>query len=132
MARTIEVPKENWTNFLNNLNRQTGGRPVRIEVENMDIGDQQMVRELPLQEISYESKGSDAGSIEIRVGYDTGDYRELTHWVSNASRMYIQENDNGTLECIEIEASDGGKTLIWSEHFPSLAERGAEPQVGAP
>jgi Family of unknown function (DUF5335) len=131
MARTIEVPKENWTIFLNALNKRTAGRPVRIEVENMDIGDQQMARQIPLQEISYETKGSDRGSIEIRVGYDTGDVRELTHWVSNASRLYIQENDNGEPECIEIESTDGGKLLIWSEHFPSLRETG-EQQVEAP
>lgn len=96
----------------------------------MELGDQQMARHLPLQEISYESKGSDQGSIEIRVGYDTGDVRELTHWVANASKLFIQEDDNGQVECIEIESSDGGKTLVYSEHLPALRE--AEQQVGAP
>ncbi len=130
MARTIEVPKENWSVFLNELNRQTGGRPVRIEVENMELGSQEMARHLPLQEISFETKGSDHGSIQIRVGYDTGDAGELTHWVMNASKLYIQENDSGQVECVEIETSDGGKTLVYSENFPALRE--AAQQTEAP
>lgn len=129
MTQTIEIPRERWSSYFDALNRQTAGHPVRIEVDDLEKGSQEMARALPLQEIGFEKSGSAHDRIEIRVGFDSG---ELTHSIGHPTRLYVEQRDDGELECIEIETADGGKTLIFSEHLPALPANASASHVGAP
>lgn len=129
MAQTIEIPREQWPSYFDALNRLTAGHPVRIEVESLEDGSQEMARQLPLQELNFETRGSAQGTIEIRVGSDAG---ELTHSIGQPVRVYVEQREDGAPECIEIEAQDGAKTLIWSEHLPELPAQASESHAGAP
>ncbi|HEX5748381.1 MAG TPA: DUF5335 domain-containing protein [Archangium sp.] len=112
MGRTIEIPRETWAVYFDNLNKRALSEPVRIEVENRDIGDQELTRRLPLRGIDLETKGSEAGNIEVTVGDER---RELTHQIDNAVRVYLEVDDDGNIDCLEIEDGDNGKTLVFFE-----------------
>jgi hypothetical protein len=128
MRQTIEIPKEGWSAYLDALNRRAAGHAVRVEVEDLEIGSQEVARLLPLQEIAFEARGSARGSIDIRVGFDSG---ELLHRVAHPAHVFVEQNDEGELLCMEIEGEDGAKTLVWSEHLPELpAPAGAPPSPG--
>lgn len=117
MANTIEIPRDNWAVCFERLGRQAQTYPVRIEVENRDIGDQEMARKLPLVGIDLETKGSEAGDIEVTVG-GSGD--NFMHHIDDPTRVYLMVDDSGNIDCIEIEDRGDGKTLIFFERSPGL------------
>jgi hypothetical protein len=117
MARTIEIPRSNWSVYFERLGRQAQTYPVRIEVENRDIGDQEMARKLPLVGIDVETKGSELGDIEVTVG-DAD--QNFMHHIDGPSRVFLSVDDSGNIDCIAIEDGDNGKTLIFFERHPGL------------
>jgi len=117
MAHTIEIPRENWVGYFEHLSQRARTYPVRLEVENRDIGDQEMARGFPLVGIELETKGSEAGDIEVTVGDER---QEFMHHVDNPMRVFLMVDDSGNIDCIEIEDRDNGKTLIFFEHHPGL------------
>ncbi len=120
MIDSLEIPKQNWANFLQLLNRQALDRSVRLEVINRELGDQEMATMLPLREIDFETKGSARGALLVTVGSDSG---ELTHRIDTPTRLYIAHNQLGDLiEMLEIEDAAGGRTIIYFENLPALPE----------
>jgi|GEM_PF-385671 len=117
--RTLEIPKENWMSFLEMLNRHAADRPLRLEVVNRELGDQEMGDYLPFRGINFEAKGSDRGDLLIITGSDRG---ELTHRIARPTRIYILHNEAAELELVTIEEADNGKTLMYFEHLPALPE----------
>ncbi|WNG44601.1 hypothetical protein F0U60_11255 [Archangium minus] len=117
MANTIEIPRENWALYFERLGRQAQTYPVRIEVENQDIGDQEMARRLPLVGIDLETKGSEVGDIEVTVG-DAD--QNFMHHINEPTRVYLMVDDSGNIDCIEIEDGAEGKTIIFFEKHPGL------------
>lgn len=118
--QSIEVPKEGWVNFLQSLNRIAEGRLVRLEVVNRELGDQQMASKLPLEEIDFETKGSDRGDLLVTVDTDDG---LLTHRIEMPTRLYIAHDETGEqLQTLGILDADGGETIIYFENVPALPE----------
>ncbi|QRK13070.1 DUF5335 family protein [Archangium violaceum] len=117
MASTIEIPRENWALYFERLGRQAQTYPVRIEVENQDIGDQEMARRLPLVGIDLETKGSEVGDIEVTVG-DAD--QNFMHHIDEPTRVFLMVDDSGNIDCIEIEDGAEGKTIIFFEKHPGL------------
>ena len=112
MGRTIEIPRQSWGVYFDSLNKRALSTPIRIEVENRDIGDQEMTRKLPLVGIDLETKGSEAGDLEVTVGNER---QEFMHHIDVPTRVYVKSDDEGNIDCIEIEDRDNGKTLIFFE-----------------
>ncbi|MBS1151020.1 MAG: hypothetical protein H6Q89_2718 [Myxococcaceae bacterium] len=111
---TIEIKKTDWPEFFRTLNRRAADQPVRLEVERRDLGDQQLVRLLPLREIDFETKGSDKGDLLITVAAEQG---ELTHRVQRPQRIYALLNDSAELAVVAIDEPDQGRTLVYFEHL---------------
>jgi len=129
--RTIEIPRRAWGRFLSDLGVQAFHRIIRLEVENMEFGDQEMGNLLPLEGLDIELKGSDVGVVEITVGGDTD---ELTHRIERPTRIYARISDGQEIECLSIEDADGGKTLVFFQEMPLLPEWQEEggASAGAP
>jgi Family of unknown function (DUF5335) len=117
MARTIEIPRENWSSYFDDLGRRASAYPVRIEVENRELGAQEMARKLPLVGIELERKGSERGDIEVTVG-DAGE--QLLHHIDNPRRVFLRMDESGNIDCIDIEDEANGKTFIFFERYPGL------------
>lgn len=127
MGRTIEIPRQDWFPYFESLNKRALGQPVHVEVENREIGDQELSRTLPLVGIELEKKGSEAGDIEVTVEDEQHD--ELMHHVDNPTRVWLLVDDNGNIDSMDIEDQDGGKTLIYFEgkrRVPAQFQQGAQ------
>lgn len=124
MGRTIEIPRQTWAVYFDNLNKRALSEPIRLQVENRDIGDQEMTRRLPLVGIDLETKGSEAGDIEVTVGNER---QEFMHHIDNPTRVYLKVDDDGNIDCMEIEDQDNGKTLVFFEGsgVPAQFQQGA-------
>ena len=112
MGRTIEIPRQHWGIYFDSLSKRAVGQPIRLEAENRDLGDQELTRKLPLVGIDLETKGSEAGDIEVTVGEEG---RELTHHIDAPTRVFLKVEDPGNLDCIAIEDAEEGKTLLFFE-----------------
>ncbi len=118
---SIEVPKQSWTSFLLALNRLAEDRPVRLEVINRELGDQEMATKLPLLAIDFETKGSERGDVLVTMMSDDG---PLTHRIEKPTQFYIAHNETGELmQTLAILDATGGETIIYFEDLPALPEQ---------
>jgi len=127
--RTTEIPPQGWLNYFEGLSKRALSHFIRVEVENQEMGAQELVRELPLLGIEVESKGSDLGNIEITLGNER---QEFTHRIADPVRVYLKINEDGDLDCLAIEDRSGSKTLLFFEGglgVPAWARpEGQEPE----
>lgn len=106
---TIEIPKEKWKEFFDDLSKRRFGWETKIEVLSDSLGDQILSEGLPLGGITFEEK-SGRRQIEIGVGDTTEQHQ--THNISDPSKVaYLDEGDflGGV---VEIEDGGGTQTLI--------------------
>jgi hypothetical protein len=126
MIRSIDIPKENWINFLQMLNRDALGRSVRLEVAREELGDQELAAFMPLRRIDFETKGSELGSLLVSVGQD---WEELTHRIDAPSYLCIGHNGGGEIEWLAIEDAREGLTLIHFQYLPALVAEISGPHL---
>lgn len=108
---TVEIPRETWPAYFNDLARLYQGWATTVEVLAGELGDQLAADGLPLQGISYEYKGgSQAGDVLVEVG-DAGMPFE-THLVRRPRAVRAAATQPGTETDIEIESGDGVTTIV--------------------
>jgi hypothetical protein len=122
--RTIDIPNQRWPSFLKMLNKMADGRPVRLEVAQRELGDQNMSDLLPLSDLDLETKGSEKGRIIVTVGSDRG---ELTHHIGKPIRLAVGVNDANEPQWVAIYEEDGASTVIHFEQLPALEAGYANP-----
>jgi hypothetical protein len=107
---TQEIRREEWKDFLDRFSRVHEDWLVELEVMGRELGDQPESHDLPLEGISFEDKGSGAGRIDIMVGRDPS--RHATHAVDDPRRLWVQQDEQGADQALEIEGADGNRTLL--------------------
>ncbi|MGE5645086.1 MAG: DUF5335 family protein [Acidobacteriota bacterium] len=106
-----EIPRDQWRTFFDSFSKDHEGWITTVELVGEDIpGDQIEALELPLVGISCDAKGSEADSIEVTIASDPSD--EFTHIVHDAARVQFDPNYSGGREALEIESSEGDKTIL--------------------
>jgi hypothetical protein len=66
-----DVSPESWNEFLKDFSKRNENKPTRLEAVGFEVGAQVLEKSLPLVGVSYEPKGSEAGSVEIILGGDS-------------------------------------------------------------
>ncbi len=105
----VELKKEDWGRFFNNLSKRRYEWMTKVEILNPEIGDQTMSNGLPLNGITVETHG-DRISIDISVGETKGNHQ--THNIVNPTRVAFLPGDGVHDDVVDIEEEDGTKTLI--------------------
>jgi len=106
---TQEIPRNQWSEFLNRFSRQHEGWLVTLEVFSPDIGAQEEAHELPLEGITI-AGGDDSKGIAISAGRTLEHH--LTHTILAPAHMWIQRTNQGAEAALEIESEDNSKTLV--------------------
>jgi hypothetical protein len=118
-AITHEIPIDQWLNYFNELSRLYQGWAVTIEVLGGKLGDQPAANGVPLQGISFETKGgSAAGDILVEVG-DVGTPYEM-HRVQEPRIVRTADTQPGAETDIEIESRDRTVTIVRIRRRPEL------------
>jgi len=116
------IEQDQWKTFLDEFSKRNQLRATRLEVVS-ELGDQQEEEYLPLVGVSFESKGSAAGSVEIILGGETAaDERHVEHIVNNVQRIAPLIGLTGLENGLGLEDQEGGKTLLLFERLPELPE----------
>jgi hypothetical protein len=103
------IPAEQWTSFLDQFSRAYAGWPVTIEMIQGIAGTQKAAESLPLQGISFDTKGTRPSSILISVGDQSSAH--VSHVVDLPLHIRSHEDHNGNIH-LRIEPADGPPTLI--------------------
>src|SRR5436305_1731674 len=72
VMETCKIPEEHWLSFFDTFSRDYFGWPCTLEVLDERNGPQHLAENLPLQGISFDTKGTRACSIEISAGDQPG------------------------------------------------------------
>jgi hypothetical protein len=118
-----EIPRDKWKDFLDEFSKRNQLRPTRIEVIGQEIGAQEEEDLLPFVGISFERKGTAAGSVEIILGGETArEPRQLTHMILNVDRIVPITGISALEDGLGIEDKAGVKTLLLFETLPEIPE----------
>lgn len=117
-ATTRDVPRTDWLRYLESVGVNHRGDRVRIEVISPDLGDQVIADGVPLQGISYETAGSEAGSILVEVGDRPGNF--MVHRISRPRSVRLALLRPDGEPDIQIESEDGPTTLIRLDRYGEL------------
>jgi hypothetical protein len=117
-TNSFEISSDKWPELFNVLSRQYWGWGATIEVLDRELGDQRAADGLPLQGLSFEKAGSQAGDILIEVG-DAGTPFE-THLIHRPRAVRVAVLQPGSEADIEVESDEGVTTLLRLRRLPEL------------
>lgn len=124
------IEREQWKIFLQEFSKRNQLRPARLEIVG-EIGAQEEEQHLPLLGVTFEPKGSAAGSVEVLLGGDTAkDQRRVDHLIEDVQRIALLTGSSGLEEGIGIEDQEGTKTLLTFENLPEIPERTSTTRTG--
>lgn len=104
----LTVPPEQWAQRLQQFTHRNASRRTTIEIDDPDIGAQNLESDYPLRGVSYDNRD---GRIEIMLG-DLGDAaRHLTHSIVGASEVTILLAEDGRDQTLRV-VHPGGQTLL--------------------
>ena len=118
-ATAQQIPKERWQAYFLAVASECQGWSTTVEVLQGELGDQRQIDGLPLQGISYESKGgSQAGDILVEAG-DIGEPFD-THLIHRPRAVRAAITQPGQELDLEIEDSEGIVNIVRLRPRPEL------------
>ncbi len=125
------IEQKQWKTFLDDFTKRNQFRATRLEIVG-EIGDQEEEKYLPLVGVSFEPKGSDAGSVVVILGGETAkEQRHVEHLITKVQRIAPLIGQTALEDGLGFEDQDGGKTLLIFEKLPEIPEKTSEPHEGA-
>lgn len=106
---TYTIPENEWVEFANRFSRDHAGWLATVQVLDGRSGAQLVADGLPLQGISFDTKGTRPCSIEVSVG-ETPD-AHVRHVVDMPLHIREADEPDGSVD-VQIEPADGPQTLI--------------------
>ena len=108
--RTQEIPQKEWTEFFDTFSRKHEGWLVNLEIFGPELGAQVEERELALEGITNEWDETEGNTITIMTGVKPDDH--ITHSVTRATQVSLEQTDEGADAALAIKAGDGVTTLL--------------------
>jgi Family of unknown function (DUF5335) len=108
--QTQEIPRHEWRSFFDTFSLKHEGWLAAVEILGADVGAQKEVRALPLAGVSVSSGGDESETIAIDLGMAPNDH--VSHAIADPTNVWLEQTDEGADAALEIEASDGTKTLL--------------------
>jgi len=116
------IERDHWKSFLDEFSKRNQLRATRLEVLG-ELGAQEEEEYLPLVGVSFETRGSAAGSVEVILGGEsTTDERHLEHTISKVERIAPLIGVTALEDGLGFEDQEGGKTLLLFEKLLELRD----------
>lgn len=104
------IPEDLWGQFVIEFSREHEGWPVTIELIESDAAEYAVARGLPLQGMSFDTRGSRPASLEIAVGESPDEH--ISHVVDLPMEIRMESDDERRNITLEIEPAHGPRTLL--------------------
>ena len=106
---TMEIPRDEWSRFLDGFASRRAGAIVIVEVTGAAIGDQEAAAGLPLVGLSADTKDGES-FVEVILG---GRPEAHVTRIMRARRlMVVEEPGRPGLDAVAIDSEDGTTTLL--------------------
>src|SRR6267142_6831063 len=116
------IERDQWKSFLDEFSKRNQLRATRLEVVG-EFGAQEEEEYLPLVGVSFETKGTAAGNVEVILGGESAaDERHVEHTISKVQRIAPLIGVRGFEDGLGFEDAEGGKTLLLFEKLIELPE----------
>jgi hypothetical protein len=105
---TEEIPRERWSEYLDDLSRRLDAPTVTVEIDGEDIGAQIAAEGVRLAGITYDHKDD-----VVVIGLDGvgGPPEEHERMVNEPTRVLVASGDAG-VAAIDVEDAEGHKTIV--------------------
>jgi len=113
---TIEIPRREWNDRLDEFSRVHEGWPVALGILGEPIGAQPEFRLLSLAGVTAEP--CDGGTISITAALPEGGF--FTHTIHSPVHVFIEATDAGADAALEIESADGTKAILQFRIAPAV------------
>jgi len=107
--QTRTIPSDQWIEFFNRFSSDHMGWPATVKVLEGASGPLTVAENLPLQGISFDTKGTRPSSIEVAVGDDPAQH--VNHVVDMPLHIREADESDGSID-LQIEPANGPVTLI--------------------
>ena len=111
--QTFEIPRKAWVERLNEFTAVHDGWLVSVDVLSPDIGAQRQIDNLPLLGVSADRINHD-GAVAVSVAQSGAGH--FTHVIHEVKRIYVERTDDGADAALQIESSDGTKTIVLAQN----------------
>jgi len=109
---TREIPREQWTDYLESVSAEFQGHPVTIRIENPEVGDEVLVDNLPLVAIEPDFKERSRSVIVITAKPLGPGAEGIRHFINRPHAIWAQQDEEGRPQVIDFESEEEGKTLL--------------------
>jgi hypothetical protein len=117
------IERNQWKSVLEEFSKRNQMRATRLEVVG-EIGAQEVEEYLPLIGVTFEPKGTEAGSVEIILGGETAkNLRHVEHLIERVDRIAPLIGPDGLGEGLAFEDAEGTKSLLILEKLPEIPEK---------
>lgn len=106
--RTLEIPRRQWRNRLDEFSRAHEGWPVALDILGDALGAQPEFRLLSLADVTAEL--GNGGRITITATLPSGSF--FTHTIAAPAHVFIEQTDAGVDAALEVETADGTKAIL--------------------
>ena len=114
------IQRNQWTDFLNDFTKRNQFRATRLEIDG-ELGAEEEAEYLPLLGVSFDPKGTDAGSVGVILGGETAsDDRHLEHVIMQVERIAPITGVQGVEDGLAFEDGSGNKTLLTFQELPEI------------
>lgn len=113
---TMQIPQEEWNDFLSAFSAHNQTRKVNVDIETSDLGAERLVDQKPLLALETDLKDEHEPTITVIAGDpEGGEPGALTHQVMNPVAVWIKQDDAGKAEALDIEMEDGRTIIQFTE-----------------
>jgi hypothetical protein len=109
MTDSREIPADEWVRFCDSFSREHLGWPVTMELLSRELGPQHLAENLPLDGISFDTKGTRPSSVEVSAGQ--GLDRHIAHTIDLPLSIWLTQDPDGR-GTLKIEPAEGPVLLV--------------------
>ena len=106
--QTVEIRRETWSQALAEFSAVHEGWLISVDILGSVLGAQHQINDLPL--VGVVTEPQNGGCVTIAVAMSRID--QTTHLVQSPARIWIERTDAGADVALQIEATDGTRTIV--------------------
>jgi hypothetical protein len=108
ITRNAQIPRNEWSKFFDQFVQGSEGHLVDLETFGTSIGDEHLVRSVPLLSINYDPR--DKGDlVMISTGHKEVQYE---HQIPSPKEVWVEQGSLGDSQAMEIISENGNHTVV--------------------